>query len=271
MSYILDALRRADAERALGDVPTLHAAPAPWLDDPGAPGETRRPGLSLRTAAGVAVLAAAVVATVAWWLWPSPSAPGLAAIPGAAESPEASRKVDPPLSFAPAPAPAAVAEAARPELAATGSVPQAAAPVASAPRPARPDRVADASLRVEPRPTPAGRPPSAAAAEAPRAQRSASAPEARRPEAAKPPAPSSATAVERIPRLEELTPDQRQGLPAFAVSGAVYSADPASRMLILNGQLVREGDRLSADLMLLRIQPKSAVLESRGQRFSISF
>ena len=36
MSYILDALRRADAERERGNVPGLHAQPMPAVTAPGA-------------------------------------------------------------------------------------------------------------------------------------------------------------------------------------------------------------------------------------------
>ena len=61
MSYILDALQRADAERERGTVPGLHAQPL------GAP-ERRRDGHSQRTFWTVALVACTAAALLAgWW------------------------------------------------------------------------------------------------------------------------------------------------------------------------------------------------------------
>ncbi|MCU0774808.1 MAG: general secretion pathway protein GspB [Ideonella sp.] len=72
------------------------------------------------------------------------------------------------------------------------------------------------------------------------------------------------------------TPDQlpealRRELPNLEVTGSAYSADPASRMLILNGQVVHEGDALGGGVVLETIQPRSAVLRTGEQRFRIAF
>ena len=63
MSYILDALRRADAERERGNVPGLHTqpAPVPHADD----GRAGRAPAWVWPAAGVAVAAIAVLAWLA--------------------------------------------------------------------------------------------------------------------------------------------------------------------------------------------------------------
>ncbi|HWH73701.1 MAG TPA: hypothetical protein VNV16_05500, partial [Methylibium sp.] len=62
MSYILDALRKADAQRARGAVPDLAAQP---LDAPGAdaPAPQRRLGLPVAALATLAVLGGAAL----WW------------------------------------------------------------------------------------------------------------------------------------------------------------------------------------------------------------
>lgn len=269
MSYILDALRRADAERKLGDVPTLHAAATPWLDDPPSEPGPRRAAPWVVIA--LAALAAAIaVALVAWWVWPAapehsgaqPHAMGEAATPAA-------RPGAPPDVAASAPP-------ARDGTPASGAASVPVAQSATAAPPALPAAPKPAGSAAPPAPAAAAQRPPAGGAEGLPAARSTPPAEPRRaaPAPVARPAPSppvAAAAVERIPRIDQLPPDQRQALPALAVSGAVYSADPASRMLIINGQLVREGDRLSADLVLVRIQPKSAVLESQGQRFSIAF
>jgi general secretion pathway protein B len=59
MSYILDALKKADAERERRGVPGLHAQAA------GLAGEERRSGGLLRWAAGAGALL--LVAALAWW------------------------------------------------------------------------------------------------------------------------------------------------------------------------------------------------------------
>ena len=71
MSYILDALRRADAERQQGQVPGLHAAPA---GDAAAPTRPAWPRV-----AGLLLLALVLGAAVAAWFWraaPAPSPSG---------------------------------------------------------------------------------------------------------------------------------------------------------------------------------------------------
>lgn len=55
----------------------------------------------------------------------------------------------------------------------------------------------------------------------------------------------------------------------MVVSGAVQSPDPASRMLILDGQVLREGDAPAPGLVLERIGPRAAVFSRGGVRFEI--
>ena len=61
MSYILDALKKADAERERGQgrAPGLHAHPAPMVDDPAEPA-TRSLGVAVWVIAGLLVLAALI-------------------------------------------------------------------------------------------------------------------------------------------------------------------------------------------------------------------
>ena len=51
------------------------------------------------------------------------------------------------------------------------------------------------------------------------------------------------------------------------MNGSVYADEPAQRLLIVNGQVLREGDAASADLTLVSIGPKSAVLRYRGTTY----
>lgn len=57
------------------------------------------------------------------------------------------------------------------------------------------------------------------------------------------------------------------GWPSLSVNGSVYADDPAQRMLIVNGQVLREGDAAGTDLTLLSIGPKSALLRFKGTTY----
>ena len=197
----------------------------------------------------VGVLAAlAAVGLAQWWFAePPPDAP---AASGPVVNPPAA-----PTSMPAVPPPAAPSEAATrsapppPTQAAARPAPPPAA-VAPPPSPAKP--------RPEPKPRPKPEP-------APRAEARA------RP--APPPvtAPASEAAPVRLPKLAELPEELRRDVPALALGGTVYSPQPSARMLILNGQVFREGDTLAPGLVLERIQPKSAVFSMRGQRFELPF
>jgi general secretion pathway protein B len=70
-------------------------------------------------------------------------------------------------------------------------------------------------------------------------------------------------------RLADLPEARRRELPPLVLSGAVQSPDPAARMLIVDGQVLREGDALSPGLTLERIGPRAAVFSLRGLRFEL--
>ncbi|MGH6626608.1 MAG: general secretion pathway protein GspB, partial [Burkholderiaceae bacterium] len=118
-----------------------------------------------------------------------------------------------------------------------------------------------------PKPLPAPR-----AATAPAAPPVKQQPKAPATTAAKTDAPASASPSEtRIPSLNELPEDLRRQLPALTISGSSYSANPAHRMLIINGQVFHEGEKPAAELLLEQIKPNAAVLSFRGQRYSLAY
>jgi general secretion pathway protein B len=87
--------------------------------------------------------------------------------------------------------------------------------------------------------------------------------------APKPVSPASATADAKLYALAELPPDVRAQLPALAVGGSVYSPAAASRIVILNGQVFREGDHPVDGLSVEQIRLKSTVLAFRGYRIEL--
>lgn len=229
MSYILDALRRADAERQQGQIPGLNATSAGLA--PAAPSARR-----LLPWAGLAALVLVLAALAAWWSRaPAVSVP------------------TPPTSTAtatvPAPAPAPVP-----------AVPQPAAPslpiVVSAAPVAPPETAA-----------PAAAPTMIAADPAVPAGKSTAPPRPAAVEAANPVvAPSSPRPVP----LAQLAPQLRRELPRLALGGSVWSPSAASRFVILDGQMWREGDEVAPGLVLENIQPKSAVLRWRELRLELA-
>ena len=219
MSYILEALKKADAERASGAVPDLHAQPmAPTAGYASETAGRGKPWLWLGGAVAVALLA-----TFAWQISGRNAAPP-AVIPAAPEPP--------PVAVQPAPAPAPLPV----------DVP------ASAPLPrATPAEAAPVNRKPAVAPVPAKTKPPV-----------------------KPEVRSAPTAPpERVPLLADLPDELRRQVPSLALGGSVYSSQPASRMIIVNGLVLREGDKVAPELLLERIGPKSAVFSIRGQRFEV--
>ena len=247
MSYILDALRRADAERQRGAVPGLHAQPLSAALANGAPG---RPALPRRWRVG-GWAAAAVLLVGALLLWLRAGPPGAPPAPPLAGGPVPASP--PPVAAAPrqtAPPPASL------------SLPQPApqpAPLALPPLPPLP-ATPPATPRAEPAPTARRAAPATPAL--PLASMSPAAASA---------AAASPAAAPRLPMLAELPEATRRALPALVVGGSMYADQAALRMVILNGQVVHEGDRLAPDLRVQQIRLKSVVLDFRGQPFEIGF
>jgi len=80
--------------------------------------------------------------------------------------------------------------------------------------------------------------------------------------------------VQPAPRAQpigELPPAQRAELPPLRVGGSVWSDSAPSRFVILDGQVLREGDTVAPSLVLERIDRRSATLRWRERRLEIGF
>ncbi len=82
---------------------------------------------------------------------------------------------------------------------------------------------------------------------------------------------AAAPAEPRVQTREELPADVRAALPPMAVSGSTYSSNPAHRMVILNGLVLHEGERASAELVVEQIRAKAVVLGFRGFHVLVPF
>ena len=85
------------------------------------------------------------------------------------------------------------------------------------------------------------------------------------------PAAPATTTADRIYAVNELPEDIRRQLPAVSIGGSMYSPTPANRVLIINGQVLHEGDRIAPELTVQQIRAKGAVLNFRGYRYAIGF
>ena len=229
MSYILDALRRADSERERGTIPSLHTKAEALTDAEDDEGFGSRPHPLLWAVIGLSVVLAGVLA---WqFMGSSPAEP--VPMPAFNQTPA-------PVP-APTPAPAPVPASVPPPMATI------------APPPTQPAAMTSARP-VPPAPVQA----------APRKQSARV--------AAKASAPASAAAPERpVQTLNELPENIRRELPQITVGGAMYSENAATRMLIINGQVFHEGDKVSGELVLEQIKLKGAVLAYKGYRYGISY
>ena len=205
MSYVLDALRRAESERQRGSVPSLHAQ-SHAVPERREAAPAAGPGRWAVVVGGLLLAAAAV-----WRWWPAPA-------PAPARSP-------PPL-------PVVAAPEAAPSLRPLPAPPSVARPMAAVPR----------------------LPPPAPSASAPATATAVVAP------------PSG-----RVPRLQDLPEPLRRQIPALVFGGATDSPEPSARMLIINGQIWREGDEPANGLKLERISLRGAVFRFRDQRFEVAY
>ncbi len=245
MSYILEALKKAQAERQLGNAPTIHA-PAPSYAAPAFSGN-RKP-LLVGLGAGVLVVAAGAA-----FLLRQP--PAVAPVPVPAPAPVQVAGAPVPVAPAPAPAPAIIvpapvepaAEAPAPAETAARARPDVAVPVAAPPRHADPEppRRDEAVVAIP---------------EPPRAPVLSAAPSA---------APASAD--DSVGPVQSLPEALQRELPKVAFGGYIYSPNPAERLLLVDKMLRREGEEVAPGLVLERLLPKAAIMNFRGYRYRVAY
>jgi general secretion pathway protein B len=245
MSYILDALRKAEHERHLGQPPNPATSPTP----------AQPAGKQLWLWLGAGLGLGFNAALLAYFLIRPQPTTGPAAT-----------------------APAASAHA-RPESTAP-TVPLPARPESTAPIipvPARPESIAPAAMAeppaalsaaaAPPRKNPAGKP----APTEPSRPPVAAGPSRRQEPSKKPGAgPSVTIGPEPPPLLDTLPANARRSLPSLNLDIHVYSADAGKRFVVVNGQRYREGDPIGENAVLETVTANGAILRQGGQRFRLS-
>ncbi len=287
MSYVLDALKKADAERERGSVPGLYAQPVRGMAAD-ASSARQLPGWAWALMGG-GVVSVAVVAGLMLGRGANGDADARQASGQAPAQTPPARAATPAVAVAAAtpPAPAEMARAAQPAVAPPVVSVTPAAAVPTAPTAA----VSNTSAAIGPTAPVVPPVPGAVAAAAPATQMPparTAAPPAALPSATKSPAatphvtstPHSTSHTAnasgndpegRILSLQELPPDLRRALPTLNVGGSVYSEHAPSRFVIINGQIYHENDKLTPELTLEQIRLKLAVLRYKDVRFRIMF
>ena len=254
MSYILDALRKADAQRERDPARGIHA-------------QAHRPIGTLAEGRGarnsllwvVAAAALIVLAAAGWYLYPGRSATDRATQLAAAGGPATGTGATVAIPAAIAPAPV-VGVAPLPAPKANPAAPAVATKI-EPPAPAirqvqMPER--------DPRAT--SQPPMRGSLQ----NMPGAAPQPGVNPAPPPAAPGASAAPAGVP-----APGPAAGLPPdapkLAISGGVYSSNRAQRMLIVNGQVFNEGSEIGPGVTLEEIKAKTALLRFRGSRYTVSY
>lgn len=256
MSLILEALRKSEAQRRLGQAPDLHS---PVI-------ATTSRGRLPRWL--VPALALMLVGAAAWWLGrmavPDPSngtATEAVVSPtplpvelDTTERPTADAPESPPLPLPVQSPPArpSPATAAAPRPAPEPALPAAPRAPAAAARESAPPPAAEVQRRPAVAATPTPDPAPAEAAEVP-------APST-------PLAPAAAEAGDGLLRLADLPAATRAGLPPLRISMHVYSEQPARRFAIIDGRRVGEGGLLEGQGVVEAIRRDGIVVDFDGRR-----
>lgn len=256
MSYILEALRRAERERDTGKAPSVESLSRGVVEVE----RTRAPLSVWILAIATAVIASAALAIL---LWPHPraAAPTPQAIePAAAPRPvpqSAPTPVQASLSAAPSPAPTTIED--RDDVVSLDDVTGDATGAATSP-----DNEAPAPT---PTPTPALEPEDTATA-------TSTGPSAAPAAAANPPAPASARDTDQgtimvpagVTVLREMPASYREQFPVRTLDVHVYDPDPAKRWVMVDGKRYREGNTLASGAQIEQIIEAGVVFDFQGAR-----
>jgi general secretion pathway protein B len=242
MSYILEALKKAQAERQLGNAPTIHAPqPVQVNAAAGGPAARRTPLLLGLGAGALVVLGGAVL------LWQRGPASDAQKVASSAQAAQAAQATVPSPASAPASATLAVRAPDMPAPAPRALPPASAPAPASASHPGAGLRADARVAAAQPQPAP------------PAGQRAQSAP---------PSAPGAAP-EDSLPLVQQLSEQVRSQIPRVTFGGYMYSANAADRLLLVDNALRHEGEEVAPGLVLEKLLPRAAVLNFRGMRYRV--
>jgi len=283
MSYILEALKKAQAERQIGALPTIHAPTLHGGDDAGTGVKLKKPLWLALTAMALVIVALLALVWRQAGTAVSPGAPAAAPALTSASTLPAPALSTPPLPAQP-PAPVAVLAAAVPAVApAPELAPSAGAAPAVAPFGAVPPASRLAAASASP----------AAAPSAPAAVMSSARPVVGRAAPVQPAGqaasassvPGDAIAATApvdaghvaapieppVQALRDLPEPIQRAIPPITVGGYIYSKNPADRLLLIDKVLRHEGEELAPGFVLEKLLPRAAIFNYKGYRYRVGY
>ena len=82
------------------------------------------------------------------------------------------------------------------------------------------------------------------------------------------PPPTARTKPENeIPLLASLPRSLREAIPELTISFHVYTQNSATRLVSINGRIIRQGQEVAPDLTLEEITAKGVIFNYKGDRF----
>ncbi|MGH8529858.1 MAG: general secretion pathway protein GspB [Nevskiales bacterium] len=251
MSFILDALRKAERERNLGQVPALRISAAPTYSAPR--------GLLPWWTVAIAAVVVLGVGLFWWWRTQADAEPAtLAAAPAVTPQAPTAAPIEPP----PTPLPTQRVEVQTPQGPVEVEIPKPATPPAQPPvseiseQPLAPESTPPAPVEeVAPEDLPALE--QMPGEEAPIEEIGPSTPEL----------PPEEPLVQDLPSYNGLPENIRAGIAQLDMNAHVYSSTPGRGFVMINGKKYRQGDQLAEGPEVVQILPDSVVLRYRGTDF----
>lgn len=269
MSYILEALKKAESERQLGAVPGLHVQAAA----PEASTTLNRQWILL-AAGGLSILAVSVVLA---WTKPWQTRSNEAAMPSmqAAETvvpQDAARSQDSASQDNASQDNAVQANAgskaednpapAQPVIVAVGPAPD----TDMQPKETKKSKAREKTEKPAPQTVPEK--PVAQAMTAP-ASMASTKPVQKNTEDIK--LSTTLSADPAVGTLRDLPEKLQREIPSVTIGGYIYSETPSERQLLINRILAHEGDEVAPGLVLEKMMPKAAVFNYRGHRYQVAY
>jgi len=75
---------------------------------------------------------------------------------------------------------------------------------------------------------------------------------------------------DNIPTRQELSGAKQASLPALHIDGHIYDPSPSRRMIIINGEIAHEKQRMDNGILVEEITPTGAILNHHGTVFHIA-
>lgn len=73
-----------------------------------------------------------------------------------------------------------------------------------------------------------------------------------------------------IPDIESLPPSIQTTIPDLHFAGHTYSENPAQRLIIINDNILREGDKINSTIKLVEITWTGVILDQNGRQFAVN-